>query len=117
VPIQYERKDSSTVFTPPNRTVSLTITPQSPIAPREQTMPAKDTGARLKRRPWPKSRVGYALFALVSLSALGHVIVSLSRSSIVFLPDEYLYSELSHSLSSTGLPLVRGTQVFFPSLL
>ena len=117
MPIQYERKDSPTVFAPPNRTVSLIITPQGPIAPREQTMPAEDTGARLKRRPWPKSRAGYALLALASLSALGHVIVSLSRSSIVFLPDEYLYSELSRSLSTSGLPLVRGIQIYFPSLL
>jgi hypothetical protein len=57
------------------------------------------------------------MLVLVTLSALGHVIVSLSRSSIVFLPDEYLNSELSRSLSSSGLPLVRGTQIFFPSLL
>jgi hypothetical protein len=39
------------------------------------------------------------------------------RSTIVFLPDEYLYSELSRSLSSTGLPLVRGSWIIFPSLL
>lgn len=35
----------------------------------------------------------------------------------VFLPDEYLYSELSRSISSGGLPLVRGNWIFFPSLL
>ncbi|MGC9974862.1 MAG: hypothetical protein ABSC36_05685, partial [Gaiellaceae bacterium] len=51
------------------------------------------------------------------MSALGHVIASFSRSTIVYLPDEYLYSELSRSLSSSGLPLVRGSFVFFPSLL
>lgn len=80
-------------------------------------MPSEDAGARLKLRPRLRARRNYALIALVSLSALGHVIVSLSRSSIVFLPDEYLYSELSRSLSSSGLPLVRGNQIFFPSLL
>ncbi len=80
-------------------------------------MPSRNTDTRLKRRPWPKSRSGYALLALVTLSALGHVIVSLARSNIVFLPDEYLYAELARSLSSSGLPLVRGEQIFFPSLL
>jgi len=80
-------------------------------------MPSEAAGARLNRRRWSESRAGYALLALVSLSALGHAVASILRSSIVFLPDEYLYSELSRSLSSTGLPLVRGTQVFFPSLL
>ncbi|MGA9763009.1 MAG: hypothetical protein WBQ14_11380 [Gaiellaceae bacterium] len=80
-------------------------------------MPTEGVVGRVKRRPRPERRAGYALLALVSLSALGHVIVSLSRASIVFLPDEYLYIELSRSISSTGLPLVRGSQIFFPSLL
>jgi hypothetical protein len=55
--------------------------------------------------------------ALIGLSTLGHVIASFSRSTIVYLPDEYLYSEFSRSLSSSGLPLIRGSFVFFPSLL
>jgi hypothetical protein len=80
-------------------------------------MPREGAGTRLKRCRWLRSRSGYALFALVSLSALGHVIASFSRATIVFLPDEYLNGELSRSLSSSGLPLVRGAQVFFPSLL
>jgi len=80
-------------------------------------MPSEDADTQLKRRRRLRFRSGYALFALVTVSALGHVIASFSRSTIVFLPDEYLYSELSRSLSSTGLPLVRGNQIFFPSLL
>lgn len=48
---------------------------------------------------------------------MGHIIVSLSRSTAVFFPDEYLYSELSRSISSEGLPLVRGDLILFPSLL
>jgi hypothetical protein len=95
----------------------LSTTPESPIASRAQAPPAADTGTRHERRPRLRSPGGYALLALVSLSALGHVIVSLSRASIVFLPDEYLYSELSRSISTSGLPLVRGIQIFFPSLL
>ena len=80
-------------------------------------MPADDTGARSKLRWRPRSLSGYALLTLVGVSALGHAIASFSRSTIVFLPDEYLNSELSRSFSSSGLPLVRGSQVFFPSLL
>jgi len=95
----------------------LSANPENPIVPHEQTKPAKGGGARLRRRPRLRSRSGYALLALISASVLGHVIASLSRSSIVFLPDEYLYSELSRSLSSSGLPLVRGEQIYFPSIL
>ena len=80
-------------------------------------MPVEDADARLGRRPRLMSHGGYALCALIGLSALAHVIVSFSRSTIVFFPDEYLYSELSRSLSSEGLPLVRGTLILFPSLL
>ncbi len=79
--------------------------------------PGNKAGTRFITRLRFKSRGGLALLALVGLSTLGHVIASFSRSTIVFLPDEYLYSELSRSLSSSGLPLVRGTEVFFPSLL
>jgi hypothetical protein len=57
------------------------------------------------------------VLALVGISALGHVIVSFSRPTVLFFPDEYLYSELSRSLSSSDLPLVRGTLMLFPSLL
>src|SRR5207248_529948 len=32
-------------------------------------------------------------------------------------PDEYLYSELSRSIASTGHPLVRGAASHFPALL
>lgn len=84
---------------------------------RGRTKPAEGAAARLRSRLRLTSRSSYALLALVSASALGHVIASFSRSSIVYLPDEYLYTELSRSLSSSGLPLVRGDQIFFPSLL
>ena len=80
-------------------------------------MPTETAVTRLEHRPRLGSRGGLALLVLISISALGHVIASFSRATIVFLPDEYLYSELSRSLSSSGLPLVRGAQVFFPSLL
>jgi hypothetical protein len=59
----------------------------------------------------------HALVALVAASVTAHVIASFSRATIVYLPDEYLYSELSRSFSSSGLPLVRGSLVAFPSLL
>jgi hypothetical protein len=78
--------------------------------------PGKRASAGIIRR-LRFGRGGFVLLVLVILSALGHIIASFSRSTIEFLPDEYLYSELSRSLSSSGLPLVRGSQVYFPSLL
>ena len=59
----------------------------------------------------------HVLIALVAVSMVAHVIASFLRATAVFFPDEYLYSELSRSLSSSGLPLVRGGLVAFPSLL
>ena len=100
---------------PPNR--PLSAIPKSPIAPSGRTKPAEGAAARLKRRLRPRSRSAWALLALVGLSALGHVITSFSRATVVFFPDEYLYSELSRSISSDCLPLVRGCYILFPSLL
>jgi hypothetical protein len=100
-----------------NCPLSMTSTPENPTAPRGQIEPSNKRGTRRIPRPRFRSRGGLALLVLVTLSALGHVIASLLRSTIVFLPDEYLYSELSRSFSSSGLPLVRGSWVSFPSLL
>jgi hypothetical protein len=86
-------------------------------SPNGHKPPAGKAGARVKRRLRIESRSGLALLALISASIVGQIIASLKRSTIIFFPDEYLHSELSRSISSHGLPLVRGALVLFPSLL
>ena len=39
------------------------------------------------------------------------------RATPVYLPDEYMYSELGRSLAESGRPLVRGVEAHFPALL
>jgi len=93
----------------------LTVTPNDPAAAREKTKAG--TRAHFLRAPRFRPRSVHVLIALVAVSMVAHVIASFLRATAVFFPDEYLYSELSRSLSSSGLPLVRGGLVAFPSLL
>jgi hypothetical protein len=95
----------------------LTVTPKNTAAVREETRLGTGAHARLAQHLHYRPRSEHALLALVAASVVAHVIVSFSRSTAVFFPDEYLFSELSRSLSSSGLPLVRGALIGFPSLL
>lgn len=58
-----------------------------------------------------------AVALVVALAAFLRVVASWARTTPVYFPDEYLYSELGRSLVASGEPLVRGTRTSFPSLL
>jgi hypothetical protein len=65
------------------------------------------------------ARVGVLrLLALVTAVAAGaRVAAAWLHATPVYLPDEYMYSELGRSLSESGRPLVRGVAAQFPALL
>lgn len=54
---------------------------------------------------------------LVAASAGLRVAAAWLKATPVYLPDEYMYSELGRSLSESARPLVRGVEAAFPSLL
>jgi hypothetical protein len=54
---------------------------------------------------------------IVAVSVAGRLLAVWVRSAPLLLPDEYLYAELSRSISETGRPLVRGVSGQFPALL
>ncbi|MEZ5102142.1 MAG: hypothetical protein R3C15_20525 [Thermoleophilia bacterium] len=75
----------------------------------------------VRARAWRASLVALdpprALALVVALTAFVRVVASWARTTPVYFPDEYLYSELGRSLVESGEPLVRGTRTSFPSLL
>lgn len=64
-------------------------------------------------------RVGttHALALLVAVSASLRLVAAWLRTTPIYLPDEYMYSELGRSLSESARPLVRGVEASFPALL
>jgi hypothetical protein len=95
----------------------LTTIPETPPALRGEARLREEVATEAEHRRRFRLRSVHGLGVLVVASATAHVIASLARATVVFFPDEYLYSELSRSVSSSGLPLVRGSLVSFPSLL
>lgn len=55
--------------------------------------------------------------ALFAASAVLRIAGGWLRATPVYLPDEYMYSELGRSLAESGRPLVRGVEAHFPALL
>lgn len=83
---------------------------------------ARITTARwLPRLPWARaSAVRWDLWSLALLVVAGasvRTLLGLSRRTLVYFPDEYLYSTLGRSVAATGLPHVRGGAANLPTLL
>jgi hypothetical protein len=62
-------------------------------------------------------RPAVALAGLVLLSFTLRTLLAWAHETPIYLPDEYIYSELARSLAAGGRPLVRGEAVHFPALL
>jgi hypothetical protein len=58
-----------------------------------------------------------AVVLIVSASAIGRALASWLRSTPIYFPDEYIYSEVGRSIAEHGRPLVRGSSAHFPALL
>ena len=59
----------------------------------------------------------WALAGIVSVSFAARTLLALAHVTPVYLPDEYIYSELARSFATSGRPLIRGELVSFPALL
>lgn len=57
------------------------------------------------------------LASLVLVSAVARTAIGWLRVTPNYYPDEYIYSALGRSLSSSGQPLIRGVASHFPALL
>ena len=68
----------------------------------------------LKR--WIKRREVLALAGLVAVSFALRLLGGLGKPSVIMVPDEYIYFELSRSLAFDYEPLIRGHLAHFPSL-
>lgn len=77
------------------------------------------------RRVSPRSLAGmrvarweaWSLALLVVAGTSLRTILGESRRTLVYFPDEYLYSALARSVAAAGVPLVRGDSAHLPSLL
>lgn len=86
---------------------------------------ASDARIALSRRSLPGllQRVGtrryelWALALLVGANTGARAALGLWRTSLVYFPDEYLYSALARSVSVSGVPHVRGASAHFPAIL
>jgi hypothetical protein len=58
-----------------------------------------------------------ALAGIVVVSIGLRLLLAWARSTANLFPDEYIYTELSRSIASSGLPEIRGHVANFPSLL
>jgi hypothetical protein len=58
-----------------------------------------------------------AVALVVAASVIGRTLASWLRSTPVYFPDEYIYSEVGRSIADHGRPLVRGASAHFPALL
>jgi hypothetical protein len=54
---------------------------------------------------------------VVAASIIARTLASWLRSTPVYFPDEYIYSEVGRSIADHGRPLVRGAEAHFPALL
>jgi hypothetical protein len=58
-----------------------------------------------------------ALVVVIAASVIGRTIAAWGRATPIYFPDEYIYSEVSRSITEHGRPLVRGASAHFPALL
>jgi hypothetical protein len=82
----------------------------------ERAVALPDTRAR-RSLAVPHVAAWRALALLVGLSTVVRSAVGFARQTPMYFPDEYMYSELGRSLSSSGRPLIRGSEASFPALL
>jgi hypothetical protein len=57
------------------------------------------------------------LVALVAASFVARLLVTARQATPTIFPDEYIYSAISRSIATTGLPEIRGHIAHFPPLL
>lgn len=72
---------------------------------------------RVARIPLAWSAERSILVAIVGLSTLVRAAASLSRSTPVLYPDEYVYTQLARGIAATGLPRIRGSLTNFHSVV
>ena len=65
----------------------------------------------------PRVSVGWAVGAIVAVSAFLQTALAWRRPTPGYFPDEYMYAELGRSILETGSPLVRGESAHFLPLL
>ena len=58
-----------------------------------------------------------ALTAVIAASVIGRTLAAWFRTTPIYFPDEYIYSEVGRSIADHGRPLVRGASAHFPALL
>ncbi len=58
-----------------------------------------------------------AVAVIVAASVIGRTLASWLRTTPLYFPDEYIYSEIGRSIAEHGRPAVRGGSAHFPALL